>query len=79
MDFVLSKRGQELVRGMSRIADRIDTRPEPARSTEGIQLAFLPAEVLDNFERYAKQFEENVSAGRRAGRSRDSGDWKDNV
>lgn len=77
MDFVLSKRGQELVRGMSRIADRIDTRPEPARSMQGIQLGFLPA-VLDNFERCAKLFEENVSAGRRAGRSRDSGDWQDN-
>ena len=64
---------------MSRIADRIDTRPGQVHSIEGIQLAFLPAEVLDNFERYAKLFEENVSAGRRAGRSRDSGDWQDNV
>jgi hypothetical protein len=63
MDFVLCKRGQELVRGMSRIGDRIDTRPEPARSMEGIQLAFLPAQVLDNFERYAKLFEE-TSGGR---------------
>ena len=60
MDFVLSKRGQELVRGMSRIADRIDTRPEQARLIEGIQPAFAPAEVLDNFERYAKLFDENV-------------------
>jgi hypothetical protein len=63
MDFVLSKRGQELVRGMSRIADRIDTRPGQVHSIEGIQLAFLPAEVLDNFERYAKLFEE--TSGRR--------------
>jgi len=43
---------------MSRIADRIDTRPE---QMEGIQLAFLPAEVLDNFERYAKLLEEKLA------------------
>ena len=63
MDFVLCKRGQELVRGMSRIADRIDPRPVQVRSIEGIQPAFAPAEVLDNFERYAKLFEE-TSGGR---------------
>ena len=63
MDFVLSKRGQELIRGMSRIPDRIDTRPEQARLMEGIQPAFAPAEILDNFECYAKLFEETF--GRR--------------
>ena len=58
IDFVLSKRGQELIRGMNRIPDRIDTPPEQARLIDGIKPAFAPAEVLDNFERYAKQFHE---------------------
>ena len=56
IDFVLSKRGQELVRGMNRIPDRIDTPPDQARLIEGIKPAFAPPEVLDNFEGYAKQF-----------------------
>jgi iron(III) transport system substrate-binding protein len=58
IDFVLSKRGQELVRGMQRIPDRIDTPPEQTRFIEGIKPAFAPTEVLENFEGYAKQFHE---------------------
>lgn len=58
IDFVLSKRGQELVRGMNRIPDRTDTPPEQARFIEGVKPAFAPAEVLENFEGYAKQFHE---------------------
>jgi len=56
VDFVLSKRGQELVRGMNRIPDRIDTPPEQARFIEGVKPAFAPTEVLENFEGYAKTF-----------------------
>jgi iron(III) transport system substrate-binding protein len=56
IDFVLSKRGQELIRGMSRIPDRVDTPPEQGRFIEGIKPAFAPAEVLEEFERYAKTF-----------------------
>lgn len=62
IDFVLSKRGQELIRGMSRIPDRVDTPPEQPRLIEGIKPAFAPAEVLDNFERYAKMFDEMFGA-----------------
>jgi iron(III) transport system substrate-binding protein len=58
IDFVLSKRGQELVRGMNRIPDRIDTPPEQARLMEGIKPAFAPVEVLENFQRYGKMFDE---------------------
>jgi iron(III) transport system substrate-binding protein len=58
IDFVLSKRGQELVRGMNRIPDRTDTPPEQARFIEGIKPAFAPTEVLEDFERYAKTFHE---------------------
>ena len=56
IDFVLSKRGQELVRGMNRIPDRTDTPPEQARFIQGIKPAFAPIEVLEEFERYAKTF-----------------------
>lgn len=58
IDFVLSKRGQELVRGMDRIPDRVDTPPEQARFIEGVKPAFAPTEVLEDFERYAKIFHE---------------------
>jgi len=58
IDFVLSKRGQEVIRSLNRIPDRIDTPPEQARLIESIKPAFAPAEVLDNFERYAKLFDE---------------------
>jgi iron(III) transport system substrate-binding protein len=58
IDFVLSKRGQELIRGMNRIPDRIDTPPDQARLIEGIKPAFAPPEVLEDFERYAKIFHE---------------------
>lgn len=57
-DFVLSKRGQELIRGMGRIPDRVDTPPEQARLIEGIKPVFAPTEVLEDFERYAKIFHE---------------------
>jgi iron(III) transport system substrate-binding protein len=62
MDFALSKRGQEIIRGMNRIPDRIDTPPEPARLIEGIKPVFAPAEVLEDFQRYAKMFDEMFGA-----------------
>ena len=58
LDFVLSKRGQEVIRAMNRIPDRIDVTPDQARLIEGIKPAFAPLEVLENFERYAKTFHE---------------------
>jgi len=58
IDFVLSKRGQELIRGMNRIPDRVDVAPSQARLIEGIKPAFAPMEVLENFERYGKTFNE---------------------
>jgi iron(III) transport system substrate-binding protein len=63
IDFVLSKRGQELIRGMNRIPDRTDVTPGQARLIEGIKPAFAPTEVLENFERYGKLFHE-VFGGR---------------
>lgn len=63
IDFALSKKAQELIRGMNRIPDRIDTPPDQARLMEGIKPAFAPTEVLEEFERYAKIFHE-VFGGR---------------
>ena len=37
IDFVLSKRGQEVIQGMNRIPDRIDTPPDQARLIENIK------------------------------------------
>jgi iron(III) transport system substrate-binding protein len=63
LDFVLSKRGQELIRGMNRIPDRTDVAPSQARLIDGIKPAFAPTEVLENFERYGKTFHD-VFGGR---------------
>lgn len=58
IDFVLAKKGQEIMRGLKRIPDRIDTLPDPPRLIEGIKPAFAPSEVFDDFNRYVKLFNE---------------------
>ena len=58
MDFVLSKRGQEIIRDVNRIPDRIDVLPLQPRLVEGIKPVFAPVDVIENFERYAKMFGE---------------------
>jgi hypothetical protein len=58
MDFVLSKRGQEIIRDVNRIPDRGDVLPLQPRLVEGIKPVFAPLEVIENFERYAKAFTE---------------------
>jgi iron(III) transport system substrate-binding protein len=58
LDFMLSRRGQEVIQKVNRIPDRIDTPPYQARLIEGIAPAFAPAEVFEEFERYAKLFHE---------------------
>jgi iron(III) transport system substrate-binding protein len=58
MNFALSKRGQEIIRDVNRIPDRIDVMPKQARLVEGITPVFAPVEVIENFERYAKTFHE---------------------
>jgi iron(III) transport system substrate-binding protein len=62
IDFVLSKRGQEIVRKMNRIPDRTDTPPAQARLMEGIKPAFAPVEVLEDFSRYGKMFDDIFAA-----------------
>ncbi|MGE5305205.1 MAG: ABC transporter substrate-binding protein [Alphaproteobacteria bacterium] len=56
MDFVLSKRGQEIMRDVNRIPDRVDVLPLQPRLVEGIKPVFAPVDVIENFERYAKMF-----------------------
>lgn len=58
LDFMLSKKGQEVIQKVNRIPDRIDTPPAQARLIEGITPAFAPVEVFEEFERYAKLFHE---------------------
>ncbi|HZD41143.1 MAG TPA: hypothetical protein VE131_10505, partial [Terriglobales bacterium] len=58
LDFMLSKRGEEIVRDMNRIPDRVDVKPKEPRLMEGIEPVFAPAEVLENFTQYAKRFQE---------------------
>jgi iron(III) transport system substrate-binding protein len=58
IDFVLSKKGQTLLKDLKRIPDRIDVIPDPPRLVENITPAFAPEEVFENFERYARMFQE---------------------
>jgi iron(III) transport system substrate-binding protein len=56
IDFLLSARGQEIMRSLERIPDRIDTLPGTRRLVEGIKPVFPPAVVLDDLDRYIKLF-----------------------
>lgn len=58
MDFILSKKGQEILRAARRIPDRIDTPPDPPRLIEGIRPAVTSGEIYDNFDRYIKLYDE---------------------
>jgi hypothetical protein len=55
---MLSQKGQEVVRGLKRIPDRIDTPPDPPNLIQGITPAFTEPEVYDSFDRYIKLFQE---------------------
>lgn len=58
INFMLSQKGQEVVRGLKRIPDRIDTPPDPPDLIQGITPAFTAPEVYDSFDRYIKLFQE---------------------
>ncbi|HWP56824.1 MAG TPA: extracellular solute-binding protein [Candidatus Acidoferrales bacterium] len=63
IDFLLSKAGQEVLRSLKRIPDRIDTPPDPPRLIEGIKPAFGTQDIYDDFNRYIKLFNEIFGAG----------------
>jgi iron(III) transport system substrate-binding protein len=56
MDFLLSKKGQEILRSLRRIPDRIDTPPDPPRLIEGIRPAVTSPDIYDDFDRYIRLF-----------------------
>ncbi len=58
VDFMLSQKGQEIVRGLKRIPDRIDTPPDPPNLLQGVTPAFTSPDVYDNFDRDIKLFQE---------------------
>ena len=58
MDFLLSKGGQDILRSLKRIPDRIDTPPDPPRLIEGIRPAVTSAAIYEDFDRYVRLFNE---------------------
>ena len=57
IDFILSKRGQEMVREMRRVPSRSDVKPlAPKMDQSKLRLKLVPAEVFANSERYAEEF-----------------------
>ena len=58
MDFLLSKKGQEILRALKRIPDRIDTPPDPPRLIAGIRPAVTSPEIYDDFDRYIRLFDD---------------------
>jgi len=58
MDYLLSKKGQEIVRSLRRIPDRTDTPPDPPRLIEGIRPAVTSTDIYDDFDRYIRLFGE---------------------
>ena len=58
IDFMLSQRGQEVVRALRRIPDRTDTPPDPPTLLQGVTPAFTAPDIYDDFDRYIKLFQE---------------------
>lgn len=58
VDYVLSQKGQEVVRTLKRIPDRTDTPPNPPTLLNGVTPAFTAPEIYDDFDRYIKLFQE---------------------
>jgi iron(III) transport system substrate-binding protein len=57
IDFILSKKGQEMIRDMRRIPSRSDVKPLAAKMDQSkLRLKLVPAEVFVNADRYAEEF-----------------------
>jgi iron(III) transport system substrate-binding protein len=56
IDFVLSKEGQELVRGLNRIPARTDVEANPPRLTRGLKFAPYRGEWGEEYDKYAERF-----------------------
>ncbi len=57
IDFILSKKGQEMIRDMRRIPSRGDVKPlVPKMDQSKLRLKLVPGEVSVNVDRYAEEF-----------------------
>jgi len=57
IDFILSKKGQEMIRDMRRIPARGDVKPLAAKMDQSrLRLKLVPEEVFVNADRYAEEF-----------------------
>lgn len=57
IDFILSKRAQEMVREMRRVPSRSDVKPFAARMDQSkLKLKLVPGEVFVNSDKYAEEF-----------------------
>jgi ABC-type Fe3+ transport system substrate-binding protein len=65
VDFVLSKGGQSLLRGLRRIPARSDVLPDPPNLTRGLNLyPARPEGMIENYNATVAQFDE-IFNGRR--------------
>jgi iron(III) transport system substrate-binding protein len=57
IDFILSKKGQEMIRDMRRIPSRSDVKPLAVKMDQSkLRLKLVPGEVMANIDRYAEEF-----------------------
>jgi iron(III) transport system substrate-binding protein len=57
VDFVLSREGMLLLRGFKRIPSRLDVEPMVARLTKGIKFYPSEPELAEEFDKYARTFQ----------------------
>lgn len=57
IDFILSKKSQEMIRDMRRIPSRSDVKPLAVKMDQSkLRLKLVPGEVMANIDRYAEEF-----------------------
>jgi hypothetical protein len=57
IDFILSKKGQEMIREMRRIPSRSDVKPLAAKMDQSkLRLKLVPGEVSANSDKYVEEF-----------------------
>ncbi len=54
LGFLISKEGQEMIRGFNRIPVRKDVDPDPARLSRGFKRFVLQPEQVDDYEEIVK-------------------------
>ncbi len=65
VDFVLSREGQSLLRGLRRIPARADVLPDPPSLTKGLKLyPARPEGMIENYNETVARFDEIFNKGR---------------